>query len=169
MADVASFVDPRLVKRLKALVPTSCCGSTPPEPQFGHTGQLTHIFCAICTTYFTTVTTFELVPNFGRGQRQSCCTLPFGRQQWMRARGCGKYIGRHAHCIDLVEVKTGGVEQPHRLNTEPTRRRLHGYRSAELCLRSELGVLLVGSRRVVRAVRLRCPLTRMPASGVSRQ
>ena len=69
MADVASFVDPRLVKRLQALVPTSCCGSTPPEPQFGHTGQLTHIFCAICTTYFTTVTTFELTPNFGRGQR----------------------------------------------------------------------------------------------------
>lgn len=48
-----------------SVLPTSCCGRTPPDISMKTTGQLLHTFCACCGSYFYTFVSFELVVPFG--------------------------------------------------------------------------------------------------------
>jgi hypothetical protein len=45
----------RALAEIRAEVPRACCGERPPVALVARTGQLLHLFCAGCRTYWTTV------------------------------------------------------------------------------------------------------------------
>jgi hypothetical protein len=59
----------RAIRQIRAMLPTTCCGRTPPEFLVVCTSQLLHVLCSVCLRYHAVFTTFMLRANIDGGER----------------------------------------------------------------------------------------------------